>query len=75
MASRADEYLRMAKACDEKAQAADHDDISNNFRKLAHQWRMLAEIAIRQTQPVDGLVNHLDVDSRRKGLRGRNPSR
>ncbi|MGB5182952.1 MAG: hypothetical protein WBO12_12295 [Xanthobacteraceae bacterium] len=44
MASRVEEYLEKAKECEAKAQAADQNDISNNFRKLAEHWRALAEI-------------------------------
>jgi hypothetical protein len=44
MASRIEEYLQKAKECEAKALAADQNDISNNFRRLAEHWRALAKI-------------------------------
>jgi hypothetical protein len=47
MPSKAEEYLQQAKECEEKAQAADKQNISNCFRKLAEYWRALAQIAAK----------------------------
>jgi hypothetical protein len=44
MPSRAEECLQKAIECEEKARTAKHDDISNSFRRLAAQWRVLAKI-------------------------------
>jgi hypothetical protein len=50
MPSKAEEYLQQAKECEEKAQAADKQDISNCFRKLAEYWRALAKIAANKSE-------------------------
>ncbi len=45
----AEEYLQQAAECEEKAKAADKEDISNCFRKLAEYWRALAKIAANKS--------------------------
>ena len=47
MPSKAEKYLEQAAECEEKALAADKQDISNSFRKLAEYWRTLAQIAAK----------------------------
>ncbi|HEX9237935.1 MAG TPA: hypothetical protein VF866_04160 [Xanthobacteraceae bacterium] len=49
MPSRVEEYLQNAAECEQKAEAADKQDISNSFRKLAEYWRTLAQIAANKS--------------------------
>ena len=44
MPSKADECLQKALECDEKARAAENDNIVTSFRGLAERWRILAKI-------------------------------
>jgi hypothetical protein len=49
MPSKVEEYLQKATECEEKARAADQDDINNSFLRLAEQWRALARIAANRS--------------------------
>jgi hypothetical protein len=44
MPSKAEECLQKALECDEKARAAENDNIVTSFRGLAERWRILAKI-------------------------------